>query len=75
MVFMLAFQDFMHGNAPQEPQNLYANRIQILNSIVKDRRFSMLFTTSWLKFQILEKTRSSPCFTLATFMFYALFPC
>jgi hypothetical protein len=28
---------------------------------------------SWLKYQILEKTRSSTCFTITIFMFYALF--
>jgi hypothetical protein len=38
----LRFQDSMRQTAPQESQNLYANRIQISNFIVKDRWFSIL---------------------------------
>jgi hypothetical protein len=35
----------------------------------------MLFTIPWFKFQILKKTRSSPCFTLVASIFDALYPC
>ena len=38
----LRLQDSMRQTAPQESQNLYANRIQISKFIVKGRWFSML---------------------------------
>jgi hypothetical protein len=41
----LRLQDSMRQTAPQESQNLYANRIQISNFIVKGKWFSMLAFT------------------------------
>jgi hypothetical protein len=46
-----------------------------LHILTNDSMNPIVVSFIFFKFQILEITRSSPCFTLVVSMFYALFSC